>query len=235
MGAEALEHEETTEPPGSPNGSQPERTCAVTRATLGPDELIRFVRGPDGQVVPDLAGRLPGRGVWVGCDRATVAQAARKNVFARSLKRPCSVPNGLEDLVGDLLRDRLCGALSLANKAGLVKCGFTKVEIAVEKGEAFALLHAADAAIGGRAKLDGKFKAIHAEIGGKHPAHVVTVLSCEELSLAMGRSHVVHAALAKGGAAHNFIRDAGRLQRYRSNSSGEAAQPPGSVSDTEQA
>ena len=231
MGADALEHVETTEAAGS----QPERTCAVTRATLTPDELIRFVRGPDGQIVPDLAGRLPGRGVWVGCNHATVAEAARKNVFARSLKRPTTVPNGLAELLDGLLRDRVCGALSLANKAGLVKCGFTKVEIAIAKGEAFALVHAADAAIGGQGKLDSKFKAIHAEIGGKHPAHVITALGSEELSLAMGRSHVVHAALAKGGAAHNFLRDAGRLQRYRSNSSGEAAQPPGSGSDTEQA
>ena len=231
MGAEALEHADTTEA----TGSEPERTCAVTRATLTPDELIRFVRGPDGQIVPDLAGRLPGRGVWVSCNHALVAEAAKKNVFARSLKRPVTIPAGLADLVGVLLRERLSGALSLANKAGLVKAGFTKVEIAVEKGEVFALLHATDAATGGRAKLDNKFKAIHAEIGGKHPAHVVGVLTAEELSLAMGRSHVVHAALTKGGAAHNFIRDAGRLQRYRSNSSGEAALPSGSGSGTEHA
>ena len=231
MGAEALEHSGTNEA----TGDEPERTCAVTRATLTPDELIRFVRGPDGQIVPDLANRLPGRGVWVTCDKAIVATAAQKNVFSRSLKRPTTVPGSLAELVADLLKSRLTSTLSLANKAGLVKSGFTKVEIAIEKGEVFALLHASDAAAGGRAKLDNKFRAIHAEIGRKHPAHVVTVLNSEELSLAMGRAHVVHAALAKGGAACNFIRDAGRLQRYRSNSSGEAAQPPGSGSDTEQA
>ena len=231
MGADALEHGDTTEAAGG----EPERTCALTRATLTPDELIRFVRGPDGRIVPDLAGRLPGRGVWVSCDHAIVAEAAKKNAFARSLKRPVSIPGGLADLVGSLLRERACGALSLANKAGLVKCGFTKVEIAVAKGEAFALVHASDAAAGGCSKLDSKFRAIHAEIGGKHGGHVITALNTEELSLAMGRSHVVHAALAKGGAAHNFLRDAGRLQRYRSNSSGEAARPPGSGLDTEHA
>ena len=231
MGADALEHGNVTEAPGD----QPERTCALTRRALTPDELIRFVRGPDGRIVPDLAGRLPGRGVWVTCAHSIVAEAARKNVFARSLKRQVSIPDGLADLVGTLLRERVCGALSLANKAGLVKCGFTKVEIAVAKGEAFALVHASDAAAGGSSKLDSKFKAIHAEIGGKHSAHIITALSTEELSLAMGRAHVVHAALAKGGAAHNFLRDAGRLQRFRSNSSGEAAQPPGSGSGTEQA
>lgn len=231
MGAAAFDRDGTAEA----TGDEPERTCAVSRATRTPDELIRFVRGPDGQVVPDLANRLPGRGVWVSCDRAIVEAAAKKNVFARSLKAPVTVPDGLAGLVEKLLLQRLASTLSLANKAGLVKTGFTKVEIALEKGEVFALLHASDAADGGQSKLNNKFKAIHAEIGGKHPAHIVTVLGSEELSLAMGRAHVVHAALAKGGAAHNFIKDAGRLQRYRSNSSGEAAQPPGSRSGTEQA
>ena len=231
MGVAAFNHGGTAEA----TGDEPERTCAVLRTTRTPDELIRFVRGPDGLVVPDLANRLPGRGVWVSCERSIVAAAVKKNVFARSLKQPVTAPDGLAGLVEKLLLQRLTSTLSLANKAGLVKSGFTKVEIAIEKGEVFALLHAADAAAGGRSKLDSKFRAVHAEIGGKQPAHVVAVLNSEELSLAMGRAHVVHAALAKGGAAHNFIKDAGRLQRYRSNSSGEAAQPPGSRSGTEQA
>ncbi len=231
MGVAAFNHGGTAEA----TGDEPERTCAVLRTTRTPDELIRFVRGPDGLVVPDLANRLPGRGVWVSCDRSVVETAAKKNVFARSLKQPVNVLDGLADLIDKLLLQRLTSTLSLANKAGLVKTGFTKVEIAVEKGEVFALLHAREAADGGRAKLDNKFKAIHAEIGGKHAALILTVLGSDELSLAMGRAHVVHAALAKGGAARNFIKDAGRLQRYRSNSSGEAAQPPGSRSGTEQA
>ena len=231
MSAKALEHGSTDDAPGH----EPERMCAVSRARHSPEELIRFVRGPDGQIVPDLAGRLPGRGVWVFCHRASVEQAAQKNVFAKSLKRQVTVPDNMADLVDGLLKDRTCGALSLANKAGLVKTGFTKVEIAIEKGEVFALVQAADAADGGRNKLSNKFKAIHAEIGGKQPAEIMTMLTVEELSLAMGRAHVVHAALAKGGAARNFLRDAERLQRYRSHSIGEAAQPPGSGSGTEQA
>ncbi|MEP4104459.1 MAG: DUF448 domain-containing protein, partial [Nitratireductor sp.] len=41
-----------------------ERTCIVTRRTVEPEDLIRFVAGPDMSVVPDLKRNLPGRGCW---------------------------------------------------------------------------------------------------------------------------------------------------------------------------
>lgn len=231
MSAAALEQGRTKRT----HGAEPERTCVVSRAVLTPDELIRFVRSPDGVVVPDLAGRLPGRGVWVTCEKSFVAKAAERNAFAKSLKSPVKVPPDLADMVETLLKARALSALSFANKAGQVLCGFTKVEISIAKGEAFALLHGSDAAIDGRNKLDRKYKAVHAEMGAKHPAQIISTFVSDELSLAMGRSHVVHAALAKGGAARNFLKEVQRLQRYQTHSSGEAAQPPETGSGTEQA
>lgn len=231
MSAAALEQGRTKRT----HGAEPERTCVVSRAVLTPDELIRFVRSPDGVVVPDLAGRLPGRGVWVTCEKSFVAKAAERNAFAKSLKSPVKVPPDLADMVETLLKARALSALSFANKAGQVLCGFTKVEISIAKGEAFALLHGSDAAIDGRNKLDRKYKAVHAEMGAKHPAQIISTFVADELSLAMGRSHVVHAALAKGGAARNFLKEVQRLQRYQTHSSGEAAQPPETGSGTEQA
>lgn len=231
MGTQALDHGRTKRTPGA----EPERTCVVSRRALAADELIRFVRGPDSMIVPDLAGRLPGRGVWVTCEKALVAVAAERNAFAKSLKQQVTMPPDLAGLVENLLRARALAALSFANKAGQVLCGFTKVEIAIAKGEAFALLHGTDAAIDGRNKLDRKYQAVHTEMGAKHQAQIITALTSEELSLAMGRLHVVHAALAKGGAARNFLKEAARLQRYHSHSSGEAALPPETGSGTEQA
>ncbi len=231
MSADALEQGRTKRT----LGAEPERTCVVSRAALPPDELIRFVRGPDGVIVPDLAGRLPGRGVWVTCEKAVVVKAAERNAFARSLKMQVTVPPDLAGLVESLLKARALAALSFANKAGQVLCGFTKVEISITKGEAFALLHGSDAAIDGRNKLDRKYKAVHTEMGAKHPAQIISTFGSEDLSLAMGRSHVVHAALAKGGAARNFLKEAERLQRYQSHSSGEAALPLETGSGTEQA
>lgn len=263
-------------------GEQPERTCAVTRAELSPSELIRFVRGPDGNIVPDLGRRLPGRGVWLQLDRGVVETAARQNAFARSLKRQVTVPDGLADLVEHLLRRRCQEALAIANKAGVIVAGFAKVDAALDKGTVVALIHAADAAVDGRGKLDRKLMAIaasrraapEAEAATCAPAittatdaaiamaptndsppgiataatatettapptlpivpEIVTDLTSAELSLALGRENVVHAALSKGGAAQHFLIEAGRFRRYRLNSHAIAGRPPRMKSNTEQ-
>jgi predicted RNA-binding protein YlxR (DUF448 family) len=190
------------------------RTCLVTRVAHLPDELIRFVLDPDGLVVPDLANRLPGRGAWVLCDRHAVAAAVRSKTFARSLRRQATAPADLPDLVERLMVKRALDALSLANKAGFVVTGFTRVEAAIVAREASLLVHGADAADDGVEKLDRKFKAVARELRG--PAPIVRELSIEQMSLAMGRSNVVHAALSRSGATASFLKEATRLVRYRS-------------------
>jgi uncharacterized protein len=191
----------------------PVRTCVVTRGTYPPDELIRFVLDPAGLVVPDLANRLPGRGVWVVCERDAVAAAVRSKAFARSLRRQASAPDDLPDLVERLMVRRGIDALSLANKAGLVTAGFMRVEAAIVAGTAAVLLHAAEAADDGVAKLERKLQAMARSSGC--PAARVREFSVEQLSLAIGRSNVVHAALSNGGATANFVKEAARLARYR--------------------
>ena len=191
----------------------PLRLCAVSRVQKPPEELIRFVAGPDGKIVPDLARRLPGRGVWVDATREAVAEAVRRKAFAKSLKQNVSVPADLPDLVERLLQKRLAEAVSLANKAGLLVAGFAKVEELIEAGEAVALIHAADAAADGVGKLDRKFKALRGP--NDTPAVIVRELAGAELSLAMGRPNVIHAAAAEGGASLRLIEEARRLGRYR--------------------
>ncbi len=202
------------EPADTVGGSGRLRLCAATREACDVDALIRFVADPSGEVVPDLARELPGRGVWVKADKAIVQKAVKANVFARSLKRAVRADAGLADRVERLIERRALDALALANKAGLVTTGFQQVDELVESGGAVALVQAADAAPGGREKLARK----HAAVGrarGRVPA-LVTSLSGEQLSLAMGRSNVVHAALIHGGAADRFLDEAERLRRYRS-------------------
>lgn len=217
----------------------PERTCAVTRAKLDPAELIRFVVNPEGAIVPDLSCKLPGRGVWVRGDADTVGEAARSNAFARSLKRSVTVPEGLAGQVEALMRRRALEALSLANKAGLLVTGFAKVDTAVGRGDAAALLHAAEASADGSGKLDRKMKAvlghIAEETGEKLELHIVNQFDSTELSLATGRLNVVHAALTRGGATEKFLREAGRLKRYRLIAPNETAAPSPSGLDTEHA
>jgi predicted RNA-binding protein YlxR (DUF448 family) len=191
----------------------PLRQCAVSRAHKPPEELIRFVAGPNGTVAPDLARKLPGRGVWVDATSESVAAAARQKTFSKSLKRQVSVPADLPELVERLMVRRLADALSIANKAGLVVAGFTKVEETIAGGRAAILLHAADAALNGVEKLDRRFNAL-AKPDECQPA-AIRELTGSEMSLAMGRPNVIHAAAAGGGATHRLIEEARRLRRYR--------------------
>ncbi len=245
MGATAAPERDTDAGPADKAAA--ERTCALTRQPLTPEDGVRFVAGPDGAIAPDLARRLPGRGVWLTCSRAVVAEAARKGAFQRSLKRAVTVPDGLAELVEQLLVRRAIEGLSLANKAGLVTTGFTKVEIAVQRGACAFLLHASDAAADGVEKLDRKLVSALANDGptgqksgqksdrkADADTRIVDCLTSVELSLAIGRSNVVHAALSRGGAATRFSREAERLRRYRASVSAHASEP-GSTARSEQA
>jgi hypothetical protein len=162
--------------------------------------------------------------VWVDATRSAVAEAVRRKAFARSLKRQVSVPPDLPDLVERLLVKRVAEAVSLANKAGLVVAGFAKVEQLIEAQRAALLIHASDAAADGAAKLDRKFKAL----AGPDRARTATIcqLTGSELSLAMGRSNVIHAAATEGGAALRLIEEARRLGRYRLGEGPDGLLPP---------
>jgi predicted RNA-binding protein YlxR (DUF448 family) len=204
---EATERDETT----GRQAATPLRRCAVTRVQRFKDDLIRFVLGPDGTVVPDLKEKLPGRGVWLTATHATVAQAVKRKVFGRALKAEAKASEGLAGRVDDLLTEAALRALGLANKAGEVVFGHMKVEEALNKGRVLALIHASNAAEDGCRKLDGKARATSQ--GRGFPT--VRVFSADDLSLASGKPNVIHAALIPGGAARRFLAAASRVERYR--------------------
>ena len=193
--------------------AEPERTCIVTREVRSPEALIRFVAGPDGTVVPDLKHKLPGRGAWVSLSAEAVRQAVRKRLFARALKAEVKAPPGLAETIDEALRQDLRQALSLANKAGAVTSGFAKVEAAIAEGRVSALVHAAEAAEDGRRKLAGALRKRFGDAISAVP--VVDELSGEELDLALGRSNVIHAAVAAGPGGDGFIARWRRLRSYR--------------------
>lgn len=196
------------------DGPGPIRTCALTRRRLPRSELVRFAAAPNGLIVPDLASKLPGRGVWLSCNKDTIASAVAKKVFARSLKRAAYADAGLPDLVESLMLKRLCDALSIVNKAGAVLFGFTKIELALGADLPAAILHACDASEAGAEKLDRRYRAIAAQAG--RLALSIKVLTTDQLSLAFGRANVVHAAVGSGGATDKFLFELERFERYRS-------------------
>lgn len=183
-----------------------ERRCALTRSVLPTERLIRFVADPSGAIVPDLRRRLPGRGVWIEARRAAVAEAVRKKVFSRSMKKPVAAPDELAETVADLIRQRALAALSIAKKAGALVVGFQSTADAIASGRTRVLVHASDAAADGRAKLGRKGRGI---VGS-----AVTRFTTQELSLALGRPNVVHAAGLVGPATEAFLAQVRLLERY---------------------
>ena len=200
---------------------EPERTCIVTREAQSPAGLIRFVLGPDNQVVPDLRHKLPGRGVWVTARFDKVEEAAKRRLFSRALKTDAKAPETLAQDIERLLRDDLRQGLSLANKAGGVITGFHKVESAITDKPIVALIHAAEAAEDGRRKLANQLRKRLGEAISGFP--VIQELSNDELDLALGRSHVIHAALVAGAGSGGFLARWRKLCTYR----GSAVDQPG--------
>ena len=198
---------------------EPERTCIVTRAAKPPAELMRFVLGPGNEVVPDLKHRLPGRGVWVTARRDLVEEAVKKRLFARAFKAEAKAAPTLAEDIERGLREDLRQALALANKAGAVVTGFGKVEAAIAEKPLAALIHATEAADDGRRKLAGGLRKRLGDAISRVP--VITDLSVDELDLALGRSHVIHAALVAGAGSDGFLI---RWHRYRAWRGSEADQ-----------
>lgn len=185
----------------------PERRCLVTGERSPKFGLIRFVLGPSGEIVPDLAEKLPGRGIWLTADRAVIDRAAAKGLFARGAKAPAQAPQDLADMVEAGLAKRVTDTISLARKAGRAVAGFEKVKDWLAQDRARVLLQASDGSERGKGKL-------WTPEGGRW----FGCLTASELGLSFGRSHVIHAALAQGGLTDKLIRDAARLTGLRGQS-----------------
>lgn len=208
-----------------------ERSCIVTRRTADAGELIRFVAGPDGTVVPDLKRSLPGRGCWVSAERGIVDLAVRRNLFRRALRDDVRAPADLGELVDRLLARSALGALGLARKAGDVALGAVKVITAVRSGKAIGVLHATEAAPDGIRKVEQARKAVRLAGGPDIPAY--RLFSEAEMSLAMGAANVIHAAVLAGPAGNAALKRIIALDSYRNsgaNARCEAADSDGAAS-----
>ena len=182
----------------------PERKCIATGDVQPRDGLIRFVLGPDGRIVPDLAGKLPGRGVYVSANRAAIDKAAAKGLFSRAMKQPVKLPDGLSDLIEQMLAKRVIDLISLARKSGQAISGYEKVKSWLQMEEASVLIQAEDGSGRGKSKLSTPY-------GGDYIGWV----TADELGMAFGRQTVIHAALGSGGLVPRIVEEAQRLKGVR--------------------
>ena len=201
--------------PGVGRGRQgARRTCLVTREVKAPAGMLRFVLSPDGRVVPDLRARLPGRGAWITASRASVALAVKRRLFQRAFKTKAADPGtDLGERIAGGLRADLRQALALANKAGDVVTGFDKVEAAIGgRAGVAAVVHAAEASPDGRRKLAGALRRRYGDAISRIP--IIDDLSSAELDVALGRDHVIHAALVAGAGATGCLARWRRLRTF---------------------
>ena len=214
---------------GGKDKQTPVRQCAISKLKLPVDELIRFVLSPEQIVTPDLRCKLPGRGLWLRADRATVLEAIKKKSFSRGFREKALASDDLVDMIEKLTRIDALHTLSLANKAGLVITGYEKIKRALAKGDVKWLLHAMEASRNGSDKLDRYFGPSREEIDdedddndeddlaieepleperekGQNPTLGVlsALFTGDELSLALGRSNVIHIGLKRGEMARRF-------------------------------
>ena len=187
----------------------PERKCIATGEVQPKYGLVRFVVGPDDQVVPDILGKLPGRGMYVAADRAALEQAVTKKLFSRAAKKQVNVPDGLVEEVEKQLARRVVDLISLQRKGGRAVAGYEKVKSWLQNEEAEVLIQASDGSGRGKSKLSTP-----------HFGQYIGWLTADELGLAFGRQTVIHGALASGGLTLRVVEEAQRLKGVRKNEGG---------------
>lgn len=208
----AMARSEGTAFPARGAAKAPLRTCIVTGVQMSPERMIRFVVGPDGDAVPDLARRLPGRGLWVSAQRSAVEQAVARKLFSRAARAPVKAAPDLADRVERLLLERVLEDLARARRAGRAVAGFVRVEQMVSRRQAGLLLVAGDADGDGLVKLEAT--GLPLERLGDATA----------LGAVFGRDQAVYVAVAHDDRSGQFIQriagGAARWRRYRLNSAG---------------
>jgi predicted RNA-binding protein YlxR (DUF448 family) len=187
------------------DGRAVQRRCIVTGDVRSREELLRFVVDPEGRLTPDIAGRLPGRGIWLSPDRDSVKRARARKLFERAARRALQVEIDLDDRIERLLASRCVELIGLARRAGQAVAGFEKVRVMLRQERGGILLAAGDGARDGREKLRAAARDLP----------VVECLEADELGRAFGRERIVHAAVSHGKLAARLQIEARRLKGFR--------------------
>ncbi|MFI4986692.1 MAG: RNA-binding protein [Alphaproteobacteria bacterium] len=184
--------------------AEPFRRCVVSGAVFPKERLIRFVVDPEGRVLPDLEGRLAGRGIWLQARRDVVETACTKGSFAKAARASVTVPPGMADRIEVRLRRRCLDIIGLARRASQLAAGFEQVRAWLGEGQAAVLIEAIDGSEGGRAKLLGR--------GCRLP--LVELFTAREMGAALGREDAVHVAIGAGALARRLLAEALRLAGF---------------------
>jgi len=164
--------------------------------------MIRFVVAPDRRIVPDLAARLPGRGIWLSARSDVLETARTRGAFAKAARGPVTVPPDLTSGLKAALARRIGDTIGLARRAGQAVAGFARAREWLAAGRAALVIEASDGSPEERARFLGLWA---------DKVAVVAPLDGSSLGAVFGRDHVVHVAVAPGRLAEALRIEAGRL------------------------
>ena len=190
-----------------------DRTCILSGQNLPREQLIRFVAGPDGHAVADLACKLPGRGVWIENNAESLRRVAARNLLTRRIG--AGFREVEEDIlqIAQMLRQRALSFAGLARRAGDLVGGSGKL---AAEGESFAgLLAAPDAS-------DREMQRLESRLDVDWTSRE---LDATELGRVFGRDSLAFAAVRRGGVAktaENLRRELLRLEAFSRSSSCQA-------------
>jgi predicted RNA-binding protein YlxR (DUF448 family) len=205
----------------------------LTRRKGTKDELIRLALGPDGSVAPDARARAPGRGAWIGVNRADLDAANAKGKLKPALSRAYKTndvpaPADLGARIEAALRQTALDRLGMEARAGNLVNGTERIETAARSGKIHLLIHAADSGEDGRRALDQAWR-----VGGGGPRGMIFPEGRTILSMALGRENVVHVALTDPAAASRVAHALARWRAFtgpeRGPEGGEPASGTGSA------
>jgi len=186
------------------HGHKPKTRKDISSGLLcDPSEMVRFVVGPDGMVVPDILGKLPGRGIWVGAKRSAVETAARQKAFARAAKQKVNVPSDLADQIERGLRARVVGLLGMAKRASALETGFDNMCSLARSGKMALRVEAVDGAQDGRGKIRAIAKSTAIDLEEPAPP-VLAIFTAKELGAILGRDNTVHMGIKKSKIAKSL-------------------------------
>lgn len=207
------------------------RKCILSGSHGERAALIRLALDADGHVAPDLGARSPGRGAWVSPDRALIDAALTKGKLRGALMRAFKtsavhLPDNLVDQIGDGLARRALDRLGLENKAGNLVWGADRIGDALAAGRVRLLLHAGDAAPDGISKLESKRRG-----SPREALSMVLPADRAQLSMALGRENVVHAAVCDAAACARVAAAVDRWRAFSGNHPDTAAAHKGTGND----
>jgi len=212
-----------------------ERKCILSGRHDARGSLIRLAISPDGEVLPDVLARAPGRGAWIGVRRTelenALAKGKLKGALARAFKGAAlSIPDDLPERIEAALRRAVADRLGLELRAGRLLLGSDRIAEHARAGRIAWLAHAADAREDGNRKLDQAYR-VGLEAEGSGLSGTILPLDRAALSVALGRDNVVHLALTDRASAERLEAPLARLLEYL----GESHQSSAGASDETEA